>query len=55
MNTKTERRSYMGNLLDIFGAAIGAAAAVENRRNPKSSDLRKLGIDPASFPDARRG
>lgn len=55
MQTTTARRSYLGNIIDIMGAAIGAASAVENRRAPKTSDLRTLGIDPTAFPDVRRG
>nr|WP_250807290.1 hypothetical protein [Neorhizobium tomejilense] len=54
MNKTTARRTYLGNLIGILGAAVNAAAAVENRRNPRSADLRTLGIDPAAFPDVRR-
>lgn len=52
--TKTQsRRGYLGNIFDIVGAAINASAAVDGRRTPKAADLRKLGIDPASFPKVR--
>jgi len=51
----TNRRGYLGNLLDIIGAAVSASAAVETRRRPNERDLRRLGIDPTTFPDMRRG
>jgi hypothetical protein len=54
MTTTHSRRGYLGNIIDIVGAAINASAAVDGRRTPKATDLRKLGIDPASFPNVRR-
>lgn len=41
-------------LLDIFGSAIHAATAVDNRRAPHSHDLKRLGIDPNQFRDINR-
>jgi hypothetical protein len=52
--TTQSRRGYLGNIIDIVGAAINASAAVDGRRTPKATDLRKLGIDPASFPNVSR-
>jgi hypothetical protein len=37
-------------LLDVFGAAISAAAATREHRRPAAADLQRLGIAPASFP-----
>lgn len=54
MTSTHNRRGYLGNIIDIVGAAISASAAVDGRRAPKASDLRTLGIDPAAFPDVRR-
>lgn len=54
MSTTQSRRGYLGNIIDVVGAAINASAAVDGRRTPRARDLRTLGIDPASFPDVRR-
>lgn len=54
MTTTQSRRGYLGNIIDIVGAAISASAAVDGRRTPKATDLRKLGIDPAAFPNVSR-
>jgi hypothetical protein len=54
MTTTQSRRGYLGNIINILGAAISASAAVDGRRTPQARDLRTLGIDPASFPDVRR-
>ncbi|MCZ7860866.1 hypothetical protein O9X98_05565 [Agrobacterium salinitolerans] len=54
MTTTQSRRGYLGNIIDIVGAAISASAAVDSRRAPKARDLRTLGIDPAAFPSVRR-
>lgn len=45
----SNRGSRFGRAFAIFGAAIAASAAVENRRRPKASDLDTLGIDPKAF------
>lgn len=44
----------ISNAVSIFGAAIEVSAAVEGRRVPKASQLRELGIDPASFAKIER-
>lgn len=36
-------------IFDTFGAANRTAAAIEDRRQPDADDLRRLGIDAASF------
>ncbi len=41
-------------LLDIFGSAIAASTAVDNRRAPDPRDLKRLGIDPARFREINR-
>jgi hypothetical protein len=41
-------------LLDIFGSAIHASTAVDNRRAPHPRDLKRLGIDPNQFRDINR-
>lgn len=46
------RYPFSGKLLglfDTFGSAFAVAAATRNHRQPKSSDLRRLGIDPEQF------
>lgn len=53
MTNHKVRRGYLGNIIDIVGAAISVSSAVEVRRTPKPSDLRTLGIDPKSFPSVR--
>lgn len=55
MSTTTYHKGFIGRAFAVLGAASAAAAAVEGHRRPKASDLRTLGIDPASFPDTRRG
>jgi hypothetical protein len=52
-NTNTTERRFLGNMIDIFGAAVGAAAAVDGRRQPSARDLKTLGIDPCAFPGSR--
>lgn len=44
------RQGILGRAFAVLGAASAAAAAVENHRRPRNSDLKVLGIDPASFP-----
>lgn len=41
-------------LLDVFGAAVGAASAVRNHRAPDPRDLHRLGIDPERFREMNR-
>ncbi len=55
MYAKAKKIGRIGNFIGILGAAISAAAAVENRRVPRKSDLLALGINPSDFPDIRRG
>ncbi|MGN7806431.1 hypothetical protein ACTJKE_27560 [Ensifer sp. 22521] len=52
MATTTYHKGFIGRAFAVLGAA---AAAVEGHRRPKASDRRTLGIDPANFPDTRRG
>ncbi|AEG09066.1 hypothetical protein HR059_20640 (plasmid) [Sinorhizobium meliloti WSM1022] len=53
--TSKNRMGFIGRAFAVLGAATAAAAAVEGHRRPKAQDLRTLGIDPAAFPDNRRG
>ena len=46
--------AMIGDFVDMIGSAINVAGAVEGRRNPRSRDLKKLGIDPAQFRTIRR-
>ncbi|KQX27726.1 hypothetical protein ASD01_21720 [Ensifer sp. Root423] len=55
MTTTTYHKGFIGRAFAVLGAASAAAAAVEGHRRPKASDLHTLGIDPANFPDTRRG
>lgn len=41
--------SALASLFEVFGSAVAASQAVEASRQPRASDLRKLGIDPAAF------
>lgn len=41
-------------LLDVFGSAVGASTAVENRRAPDPRDLKRLGIDAERFREINR-
>lgn len=41
-------------LLDVFGSAVGAASAIDNRRAPDPRDLKRLGIDPDRFREINR-
>jgi hypothetical protein len=41
--------SAIGGFFEVFGSAIAASRAIEANRQPRSSDLRTLGIDPRSF------
>ena len=41
-------------LLDIFGSAISASTAVDNRRAPDPRDLKRLGINPDQFREINR-
>lgn len=53
--TSNNRMGFIGRAFAVLGAATAAAAAVEGHRRPRARDLRTLGIDPANFPDTRRG
>lgn len=50
----TPSNGFLGRAIAVFCAAGSAAARVEARRRPQSSDLMRLGIDPSSFPDITR-
>lgn len=41
--------SVLLTILDAFAAANRTAAAIESRRRPDADDLRRLGIDAATF------
>ncbi|CAN7399115.1 hypothetical protein [Rhizobium sp. LjRoot254] len=41
--------NYLGRALTVFGAAVAAAAAAESGHQPRSRDLRTLGVDPDVF------
>jgi hypothetical protein len=41
--------SAIGNFFDTLGSAVAVSRAVEARRAPRASDLKRLGIDPAAF------
>lgn len=53
--TSQHRMGFLGRAFTVLGAARAVAAAVEARRRPNANDLHTLGIDPATFPDVRRG
>ncbi|WP_156943469.1 hypothetical protein M728_003819 (plasmid) [Ensifer sp. WSM1721] len=53
--TSKNRMGFIGRAFAVLGAATAAAAAVEGHRRPNARDLHTLGIDPANFPDTRRG
>ena len=41
--------SAIGGFFEVIGSAVAVSQAVEGNRRPRSSDLRTLGIDPATF------
>jgi len=41
--------SAIREFLDFFGSAVAVSRAVEAKRAPRASDLRRLGIDPKAF------
>ncbi|MBX3567163.1 MAG: hypothetical protein KF914_03845 [Rhizobiaceae bacterium] len=43
----------IAGLAGVFGNAVAAAAAVNGGRQPRSRDLRALGIDPQAFRDIK--
>jgi hypothetical protein len=45
--------NYLGRALTVFGAAVAAAAAAESHHQPRSRDLRTLGVDPQAFSKIR--
>ncbi|WP_082910304.1 hypothetical protein [Sinorhizobium glycinis] len=53
--TSKNRMGFIGRAFAVLGAATAAAAAVEGHRRPSARDLHTLGINPANFPDVRRG
>ena len=46
--------SAIAGFMDLMGSAIAVSRAVEAHRKPRSSDLRRLGIDPAAFTSIQR-
>lgn len=44
-----QKRRSLADLFGAFGSAFAVAAAVERGSQPKSRDLRNLGIDPEQF------
>ncbi len=42
------------DLADTFGSIVATAAAVDNGRRPRDRDLRRIGIDPATFDGRER-
>ncbi len=38
------------NFLELVGAALRVAGAVESRQRPSANDLIRLGIKPSAFP-----
>jgi hypothetical protein len=45
--------NYLGRAIAVFGAAAAAAAATEGHHQPRSRDLRTLGVDPDTFSKIR--
>ncbi len=41
--------SAISGFFEIIGSAVAVSQAVEGNRRPRASDLRTLGIDPATF------
>lgn len=48
------RNSRIKELMSVIGNAFAAAAAVNDGRQPRSRDLRGLGIDPTQFRSIKR-
>ena len=46
--------SAIAGFMDLMGSAVAVSRAVEAHRKPRSSDLRRLGIDPAAFTSIQR-
>ncbi len=53
--TSNTRMGFLSRAFAVLSAATAAATAVEGHRRPRARDLRTLGIDPATFPETRRG
>ena len=51
MSTPRNRSLFasLGTIVDVFGSAAAAAAAVEAGRAPKARHLKTLGIDAGAF------
>jgi hypothetical protein len=54
--TRTKRRknvmtglARLKSSFEVFVSATRVAAAVENRRRPRPSDMKRLGFDPDAF------
>jgi hypothetical protein len=47
----TTRNAFaaIGGFFEVIGSAVAVSQAVEAKRQPRASDLRMLGIDPAAF------
>jgi hypothetical protein len=39
----------LSNVAGVIQAAIAVSSSLDARRRPKDADLRRVGIDPASF------
>lgn len=53
MTVRMQNRNLLATLagtVAVLGAAIRAAAAVEEHRRPDAATLRTLGIEPNAFP-----
>lgn len=47
-------RNRIYDLVSVFGSAVAAASAVSGGYQPRSRDLRTLGIDPEQFRKIRQ-
>jgi len=47
--------SALGDFLDMIASAVAVSRTLEAGRQPRASDLRRLGIDPANFSRIGRG
>lgn len=46
---KALSRGFLGRAFAVFGAAVNASNAMENRCRPTERDLATLGINPKAF------
>ena len=51
---RNHNHSFLRDVVAILASALSTAAAVDRGARPSDSELRKLGIDPAGFPNIRR-